>query len=559
MAFLIKLIFRATTDRTLRRFRDQCKDPAIIQERLLQDIIRKNASSAFGRRHDFSALRTYSDFRKAVPIGSYQSLYPYIEAALNGVPSQLTVESPLFFAVTSGTTGSSKYIPVTKESKIRKSQLMRIWLSGLYRDHPSIFDGRILAVVSREVTSISPSGIPCGSESGHGYRNMPFYLQTLYSCPYEAYLIEDYRSRYYTLIRIAAGQNVRMIYALNPSTILVLARQFGMHTEAVIRDVRDGTLSTEFDVPDSIRKIIVEGLRPDPARAAALEKAARAGGGVLLPKHIWPEAPVLCCWKGGSVSLYLARFGRYFHERTPMRDAGYLASEHRGSVPLADQGDSGVLAVPTSVFEFLPEEERRSPSALLPAHALESGRRYFVFVTTQAGLYRYDMDDIIEVTGHYENTPLIRFVQKGKGVVSFTGEKVYEDQVVAAVEKAFARRHRRYVFITALGDFRDPVPTYVYLVEFDDPIDENEGRELLVSLDRELRERNVEYASKRDSLRLAGPVLRVVKRGEYEEYRRRQVQQGVADSQFKILKLTTDKKVADQFSFEQEIEMEQSL
>ena len=60
----------------------------------------------------------------------------------------------------------------------------------------------------------------------------------------------------------------------------------------------------------------------------------------------------------------------------------------------------------------------------------EVGRRYFVFVTTGSGLYRYDMNDIVEVVGLHERTPLIRFIQKGKGVVSFTGEKLYETQVI---------------------------------------------------------------------------------------------------------------------------------
>jgi hypothetical protein len=62
-----------------------------------------------------------------------------------------------------------------------------------------------------------------------------------------------------------------------------------------------------------------------------------------------------------------------------------------------------------------------------------------VFVTNASVLYRYKMNDIVEVAGLYGRTPLIRFVQKGKGVVSFTGEKLYEVQVIAAVEFAAER------------------------------------------------------------------------------------------------------------------------
>jgi hypothetical protein len=65
------------------------------------------------------------------------------------------------------------------------------------------------------------------------------------------------------------------------------------------------------------------------------------------------------------------------------------------------------------------------------------------------------MNDIVEVAGHDRQTPLIRFVQKGKGVVSFTGEKLYEVQVIAAVDKALASLRGRYHFIAAVAELVD--------------------------------------------------------------------------------------------------------
>lgn len=49
-----------------------------------------------------------------------------------------------------------------------------------------------------------------------------------------------------------------------------------------------------------------------------------------------------------------------------------------------------------------------------------------MIVTTDAGLYRYFMNDLIEVTGRFHATPTIQFVQKGSGVTSIAGEKLYE-------------------------------------------------------------------------------------------------------------------------------------
>jgi len=554
MAFLIKLVFGSTTGRTLRQFRDACRDPVSAQKQTLDTILLQNASSPFGKRYGFASVNSVNDYQKAVPLGDYDSLYPYIKASMDGEPG-LTVSPPIFYAVTSGTTGASKFIPVTRESHSAKSQTMKIFLSALYRDHPQVFDGRILTVVSPEVESYTPSGIPCGSESGYSYRNMPVLLRALYSSPYDVYEIEDYDARYYALMRIAAGQDIRVIYIINPSTLLLMIRILGERTASIIKDIRDGTLSKEIRVDNRIRQVIESGLKPDPERAAELEKAAEAADHLLVPEHVWPNLSVLCCWKGGNVSFYVDKLAKYFRENLPVRDIGYLASEHRSSVPLTDEGSSGALAVGANFYEFVPAEKERpfhQYEALQP-HMLEVGRQYYVIITNHAGLYRYDMDDIVEVTGYYHNSPLIRFVQKGKGSSSFTGEKLYEGQVISAIEQAFKARQGHYEFIAAVGQIRGETPTYVFLVEFDDPCSDEDGRELLRLLEKELRTRNIEYAAKRDSLRISPPVLRIVKQGEFERFRKRKIEQGRPDSQFKIIRLTSDAKIMDEFSYDREI------
>jgi len=101
---------------------------------------------------------------------------------------------------------------------------------------------------------------------------------------------------------------------------------------------------------------------------------------------------------------------------------------------------------------------------------LDVGKRYFVYVTNAAGLYHYDMNDIVEVVGHYRQTPLIRFIQKRKGVVFFTAEKLYEVQVIAAVDNALAQLRGTYHFIAAVAELKDAAtPRLVFLIESTTP------------------------------------------------------------------------------------------
>jgi GH3 auxin-responsive promoter len=549
-----RLLLWAKAPRTIKHFTTMSHAPAAAQQRLLTEILKTNADTEFGRRHRFAGITTFREFQERVPICGYQDLEPYINAAMQGKPAQLTRHPPVLFTTTSGTTGASKYIPMTREAKQAKSHLTWLWLCALYRDHPGIVGGRILSVVSPEVESYAPSGVPCGAESGHAYRTVPGPVRSMYTAPYGVFTIEDYEAKYYTLLRLAAGQDISCIATVNPSTIVLLAERLGQHTEAIIRDVRDGSLSPDFKVPQALRASLH--LRPDPARARHLERAAATGGGVLRPGLAWPQLAAIGCWKGGTVGAYLAKFDTYFPQRPPIRDLGYYATELRGSVPLSDQGDAGVAAVGTNVLEFHPADSDGAPEGrdLLPIEALEEGQRYFVYVTNATGLYRYDMNDIVEVAGSYGQTPLIRFIQKGKGVVSFTGEKLYEVQVIAAVDEALAALRGRYHFIAAVAELVDgTTPRLVFLVEFDDPVTDQDGSSLVDRVDLALGNHNSEYATKRKSLRYGAPLIRVVRSGEFDRYRRRMVEGGRADGQFKILRLTSDTSFAAEFDAERDL------
>ncbi len=554
MSVMIELLFRTRGPETVRHFNRQCKRPMEIQEQLLTGLIGRNSETAIGRKYDFASITSIEDFRKKIPIMDYADHAPYIQSSLQGEPAQLTAQSPCFYATTSGTTGAPKYIPVTPESRSAKSQLLRVWLSKLFLDHPKMFSGRMLSVVSPEVESMSPSGIPCGAESGHGYRSAPKPLKAVYSSPYDTFEIKDYDSKYYTLLRIAVAQSVTFLFSCNPSTVLLLAQRMGEFAEDIIDDIRHGTLSEKFNVPEEIRRECEPYLKADPSRADELMQIHQKTGS-LRPREVWPALCVIACWKGGSVGSYLKKFSQYFPDDVAVRDLGYLSSENRGSIPLTDAGISGPLSIATNFFEFLPEDFEGEPDGedLLTVDQVEEGKSYYIYVTTLAGLYRYDMNDIVQVMGYYENTPLIRFLQKGKGVVSFTGEKLYESQVIQSVDQALAEISGEYEFITALGELEDDIPRYTFLVEFDDPPDDDRAMRWLQGIEEQLQKLNIEYHGKRDSKRLRPAALKIIKPGEFAAYRKRMVEGGKLDGQFKTLKLTKDAQFAAEFGVDRKL------
>src|SRR5207244_46636 len=124
---------------------------------------------------------------------------------------------------------------------------------------------------------------------------------------------------------------------------------------------------------------------------------------------------------------------------------------------------------------------------------------------TSAGLYRYDINDVVRVVDFYHDTPVIEFVRKGQGISSITGEKLTESQVTAAVLETVKRYGFHIEHFTACVEWGEP-PRYAFYAELGDEMGPEECRQFLRATDRALFAQNVEYESKRESQRL-GPLV----------------------------------------------------
>jgi len=526
-------------------------NPANAQKKVLLEFIKRNKKSAYGREHSFNSINSVAEYQKKVPVNSYNNLQPYVDKLLSGEKNILTRDLPVLFGTTSGTTGDPKFIPVTKYSRNKKKEVMDIWVYYIVRDYPGIFSGKILAIVSPEIEGCTPCGLSCGAETGHAYKNLPFLIRSLYAIPYPVFEIKDYNAKYYCILRIAMEQNITTIATMNPSTVVLLCQKIEEFKDSIIEDMEKGTLLKTLNIRDDIRKLIEKKLKPNKKRASELKDIMQKKG-KLLPVDIWRNLKLIECWKAGTVGMYLKEFPKYFGD-VPIRDFGYLSSEARCSIPTDSDKCCGVLAINANFYEFIPKEDRDKPDKrVLLCDQVELGREYFVIITTPGGLYRYDIDDVVKVTGYYNKTPRIEFIQKGLNVSSVTGEKLYESQVVEAVKKSINKIGLVMEFFTACLQWEE-IPRYVFLVEFKEAPPSERKMAFLKSIDDEIKAVNIEYDSKRKSQRLNDPVLKIVKRGAFHQYRVKRVANGAHDGQFKVPQLTKDLEFQKNFEIEEEI------
>lgn len=168
--FLINWITRSSA----ARFEAASRDPEGVQQKKLLEILSKSAGTEYGRRHGFSNIRSFQDYREQVPIITYEDIKTDMERVVNATPNVFTAEPPVMFAQTSGTTGDPKYIPVTPTCRGREhSDVMRTWTHHAKRAHPDIFGAKVVSLVSPAVEGHTPSGLPFGSTSGLMCKTMP--------------------------------------------------------------------------------------------------------------------------------------------------------------------------------------------------------------------------------------------------------------------------------------------------------------------------------------------------------------------------------------------------
>lgn len=523
--------------RQLRRFEAACENPEAVQKERLFEILRAQADTQFARDHKFASIASVADYRNNVPVGPYEYVAPYIEKVQRGDTRALLADPRvLMFALTSGTTASRKLIPVTDAYLAAYRRGWNMWGVKMYRDNR----GRRIAM--RPIVQLggdpeefrTPSGIPCGSLSGYTAMVQKRIVKWMYAVPYVTGKIKDAKARYYAALRFSIGRNVSQLMAANPSTLVQLARTLDAEKEHLLRDLRDGTLRADLDIPPDIRAYLAPRVRKDARRANELGAVA-AKLGRLYPMDVWPtEATVINTWTGGSMGPYLRQLPQYYGE-PPVHDLGLLASEGRFTIPLTGGTASGVLDIWSHYFEFIPEGEIDSPKpTVLGAHELREGGSYYILPTTSYGLYRYHISDLVRVTGFYGRTPLVEFLGKGHRFANMTGEKLSEYHVTKAMDAVAKRVPQPVTAYSVAPVWDDRQPYYAVFLEEPDAADEGLLKRFLAEFDTQLGIENVEYASKRESGRLGSLRAAVIPAGTWAKWdRERLAKTGGSPEQYK--------------------------
>lgn len=462
------------------------------QQAVLQYLLKNGAITAFGKDHNLSEVKTYEDFKNAVPIRDYEDFVPYIDKIKKGDQNVLWKGRPIYFAKTSGTTSGVKYIPISKESMpnhingARNALLCYMAESG----NTSFADGKMIFLSgSPEMERVG--GIPTGRLSGIVNHYVPRYLRGNQMPSYETNCIEDWEVKLDKIVKETMSENMTLISGIPP--------WMQMYFEWLSARNEGKKIKELFP---KLQVIVHGGVNFEPYKARLLDSL------------------------GGQVDMI---------ETFPASEGFFAFQDQIDGEGLLLNTDAGMF------YEFVPvgEMQKENPERLSLGE-VKVGENYALILNTDAGLWGYSIGDTVR----FVSTNPYRLVVTGriKHYISAFGEHVIGEEVEYAIMNA-AKDHGAHITeftIAPAIQVAEGLPYHEWFVEFEaQPAD---MRAFAQSVDNYLRAKNIYYEDLISGGILQPLKIRLMKKNAFIEYMK---SIGKLGGQNKVPRLGNDRKIAD--------------
>jgi GH3 auxin-responsive promoter len=495
------------------------------QEAFLAQSVSANRETSFGRKHGFDSVRSMDDYRAAVPIRHYPELAPWINRSAAGEGTVLTVEEPVRFWKTTGTTSEPKKIPVTSSSASRTMESFLALQGTQLSYYPEVNERNDTTLV----THVSPKKV----KEFLGPRKIPYCSTTeipvivrpgreAFQAPWMAGLqsvVEDDAVRLYYLLCYASAHDLKCVACLHPSRFQTVVSTLAESAPRIIEELQNGTV-----LGASCRD-------PLPEKAKRLSTILR-NTGTLRPKDLWPNLSFITSWSGSYIERYRALMEENFCSSFLAMPS--ISSEAFTTMTVDDHPIHQPINLRGALFEFIPSEVKVEPDTpTLPFFELVEGATYELVLTTLGGLYRYATCDIFKVGGFLDEVPRLEYIGR-RSVSDLTGEKLAEEHVVDAVGAAMAGcgiQEPTYTVCGVQASNPHERPKYVLVVEFQGA--DEVCAQLARDLDQRFKTINSRYELKRNFGDLHPLEVQPVAPGTFSQHRRQRIESGTPAGQLK--------------------------
>lgn len=462
------------------------------QHRTLKQLVQRAEQTQFGKAHGFAVINSPREYRMRVPVRDYEAAAEYFLRIRRGEQDVSWPGRPLYLAKTSGTVSGAKYIPITKDSI--KFQLLgaRDALMMYIHDskNSSFLDGRMMFLSGSPELEDNEWGMKVGRLSGIVNHFVPGYLKRNQVPTFATNCIEVWEEKIEKVLDETIPVDLRLISGIPPWVQMYFER--------------------------------------------LQERTGKS------PLQQWPNMSVFV--QGGvDFSPYAPVFRKFFEGKLNILEV-FPASEGFFAIQDTVENQGLLLNLDYGIyFEFIPVEDYGNPDARrLGLEDVELDKQYALVVSTNAGLWAYDVGDTVKFVSLKPHR--IRVTGRVKHFISAFGEHVISEEVNKAMVAA-CQQHGAEVSEFTVAPMVLPGEGNSYhewFVEFDRrPVDMGRFAE---TLDAEMRKQNTYYEDLRAGAMLKPVHLQVLKRNATRDYMR---SQGKLGGQNKFPRLSNNRKIAD--------------
>ena len=479
------------------RIKNWIDHPEMAQRQVLQHLITAAQYTEFGKKYQFDKLFTLKEYKRKVPIHSYEDLQPYVNKMMEGEQNILWNESINWFAKSSGTTNSkSKFIPISTESlSDNHFQANKEVIINYYKNFPGsdLLTGKALVVGGSHQISKIGEDIQYGDLSAVLMQNLPFWGQWIRTPELSVALLDEWEQKLEQIAIITSEENVTSLAGVPTWTLLLLKRILEIKGKATIAEV-------------------------------------------------WPNLEL---YINGGVSFvpYREQFEKIigkpinYLEVYNASEGFFAAQEHPNDVGMTLFTDHGIF------YEFMPVEEYGKPvPKTVGLKEVKLHRNYAPVISTNGGLWRYLIGDTIKFTSL--NPYKIVVSGRLKHYMNAFGEEVIVDNSDKAIAEAAQLTGAVINDYTAAPIYFSNTQNggHEWLVEFEKMPAKME--DFVLALDNALKNINSDYEAKRHkSIALRLPLVHAMPKGIFARWLQ---SKGKSGGQHKVPRLSNERNILEE-------------
>ena len=334
----------------------ETSDVRKYQEKTLLKILKRNASTEYGKHYVFSEVKNREQYVNIHPITEYKHFKGYIDRMVAGEEAVLTNDKVIFIALTSGTTGKYKMYPFTQSfEQTFQTFLLMLWFTAQMAGLRRVLFFRLFPE-----ERLSPTGLRMGGAA-------IFMLKPVsYNIAPGGFLKirKDIPAMYIQAVFALADPELGGLEGASSNLLYSFFKQFFEHSDKLCNDIERGDISDDMDIPEDLRLEFKNKLIPDPARAKFLREEFRKGN-MEFAKRVWPHLTYVTIALGGSFELCANILRKSFLKGIQLVAAGHGGSEGLYGWPIMNENlDIPIMTfIPSQCFlEFIPLEDAEKPN-----------------------------------------------------------------------------------------------------------------------------------------------------------------------------------------------------